>query len=60
MINLSRDGISPSSDDSFDEDVIGNIEENETIGGDSGGGEGFGLGGRARESVQEPAAFDAV
>ena len=51
MINLSRDGVGPSSDDSFDEDFIGNIEENETIGGDSGGGEGFGLGGCAWESV---------
>jgi hypothetical protein len=51
MINLSRDGVGPSSDDSFDEDFIGNIEENEAIGGDSGGGEGFGLGGCAWESV---------
>jgi hypothetical protein len=43
VINLSRDGVRSAPDDSFDEDFVGNIEEDEAVSGDTGGGEGVRL-----------------
>ena len=60
MVNLTRDRVSPAPHDAFHEDVVGNVEEDETICGDAGVRECLPLGGRAREAVEEPARYHAV
>mmetsp|Transcript_35169 Transcript_35169/g.59696 ORF Transcript_35169/g.59696 Transcript_35169/m.59696 type:complete len:326 (-) Transcript_35169:26-1003(-) len=60
VIDLTGFRIGATSHDAFDEDVVGDVEEDEAVSGNAGVGEGFGLGGCAGEAVEEPAGFDAV
>jgi hypothetical protein len=60
MINFSGLGIGSTTHHTLYEYLVGNVEEEETVGGNARRGQGFGLGGCAWETVEEPAAFDAV
>jgi hypothetical protein len=60
VINLSSFRVGSTPNDTFDEYLIGYVEEDEAVGGNSGGRQSFGLSGGTWEAVEEPAGFDAV
>ncbi len=51
MINLSSFRVGSTPNDTFDEYLIGYVEEDEAVGGNSGGRQSFGLSGGAWEAV---------
>mmetsp|Transcript_21294 Transcript_21294/g.43795 ORF Transcript_21294/g.43795 Transcript_21294/m.43795 type:complete len:248 (+) Transcript_21294:315-1058(+) len=60
VVDLSGLGIGSASNDTFHQDFVGNVEEQEAIGGTASFGKGLGLGGGSRESIEQPTLFLAI
>mmetsp|Transcript_19530 Transcript_19530/g.30138 ORF Transcript_19530/g.30138 Transcript_19530/m.30138 type:complete len:245 (-) Transcript_19530:139-873(-) len=60
MINFTGFRVSPAANNTFDKDLIGNIEEDEAISRNTGLGESVGLSRSARKSIKKPSLFLAI
>jgi hypothetical protein len=60
VIDFSSDGISSASNDTIDKNLIGDVEEDETVCGYTSRCESIGLARGSGESIKEPSGFLAV
>mmetsp|Transcript_65162 Transcript_65162/g.132552 ORF Transcript_65162/g.132552 Transcript_65162/m.132552 type:complete len:515 (+) Transcript_65162:119-1663(+) len=60
VVDLSGFGIGAAPDDAFDQDLVGDVQEQEAIGGAAGVGKGLGLCGGTGESIEQPTLLLAV
>ena len=60
MVNLSSDRIGTTTDDTLDKNIVGDIEEKETVCRDSSSGKSIGLSRCAGETIEKPSTLLAI